>query len=181
MYTFSEIKIALSGSLAKVEQFIQTVSPATLHAKPTAKWSIAEELFHLISSDMGSAQAFSQSASTLRETRHSLRNYNEIVAEYREKYAMGGIVIPTHLVPDEETHNRQQMQFLDDFSRAASTLQQSLSTWTEDILDLFTVWKHPLLGPVTAREMLFFTIFHNRHHLASMQAKQTYLENNAKM
>ncbi|MDJ1500085.1 DinB family protein [Xanthocytophaga agilis] len=181
MYTFSEIKIALSESLAKIEQFIQTVSPAILHAKPTVKWSIAEELFHLISSDMGSAQAFCQSVATLRETKHNLRNYNEIITEYREKYATGGTVIPTRLIPNEETHNRQQMQFLDDFSKAASALQQSLSTWTEDTLDLFTVWKHPLLGPVTAREMLFFTIFHNRHHLASMQAKQTCLENNAKM
>lgn len=40
-------------------------------------------------------------------------------------------------------------------------------------LDAYTVWKHPLLGPLTVREMIYFTIHHTDHHSASLQQKQT--------
>lgn len=178
MYTFTESQIALSESLAKVEQFIQSVSDHALHAKPTEKWSIAEELVHLTSADQGSAQAFSQSTITLRSTLHQPRNYNQIVKEYRENYAASDGVIPSRIVSNTQAQQMSGSDFLMYFSKAATALQQSLNPWTENYLDQVTVWKHPLLGPVTAREMLFFTIFHNRHHLASMHTKLINLENN---
>jgi hypothetical protein len=44
-----------------------------------------------------------------------------------------------------------------------SKLCLSLDTYSEDELDQY-ILPHPLLGKLTLREMLFFTIYHVKHH-----------------
>lgn len=171
MYTLTEINVALAETLAKVAQFIQANSVESLYAKPGEKWSIAEELSHLTKANQNSVLAFGQSPEQLRQTQHTPRGYNELVSEYKEKYAAQGVQMPVRLIPEELQARHTVSEVLALFDKAAGELQQSVSNWSEETLDGVTVWKHPLLGPVTAREMLFFTIFHNRHHLASMQQK----------
>ncbi len=175
MYALPEIKTAIAETLAEIEQFIPSSTSATLHAKPTEKWSIAEELVHLTKSDQGCALAFNQSFVALPKTAHSPRNYTELVAEYKEKQASIAAKVPARLIPGEDTLGLTVTQAANNFSTAAAALLQSLDNWQEAQLDAVTVWKHPVLGPVTAREMMLFTIFHNRHHLASVQTKKQAL------
>jgi hypothetical protein len=33
----------------------------------------------------------------------------------------------------------------------------------------YHVLPHPLLGPLSVREMLFFTVYHNTHHVLNVQ------------
>ena len=44
---------------------------------------------------------------------------------------------------------------------------ERLGNWSEKDLDKYKL-PHPLLGKLTVREMLFFTIYHNEHHLKAM-------------
>jgi hypothetical protein len=39
-----------------------------------------------------------------------------------------------------------------------------MHTWSEDDLDNHRL-PHPLLGKLTVREMLFFTLYHIQHHM----------------
>ena len=59
-------------------------------------------------------------------------------------------------------------------SRHAAALQalvESIGLWSERQLDRCQL-PHPLLGPLTVREMLFFTLYHNRHHLDGVRRRR---------
>lgn len=43
------------------------------------------------------------------------------------------------------------------------TLSVRVDSWTEQDLDTVLL-PHPLLGKLTVREMLYFTIYHAQHH-----------------
>ena len=43
-------------------------------------------------------------------------------------------------------------------------LREALTGWTEENLDRRAM-RHPLIGPMTVREMLLFVVVHERHHL----------------
>ncbi len=55
------------------------------------------------------------------------------------------------------------MELLNEFSTASAELVSVAEKWTEDDLDRFLL-PHPLIGKLTIREMLFFTIYHNLRH-----------------
>jgi hypothetical protein len=52
-------------------------------------------------------------------------------------------------------------------TRHANSIDELVSLvarWPENALDR-RLLPHPLLGRLTVREMLFFTVYHNRHHV----------------
>jgi hypothetical protein len=55
-----------------------------------------------------------------------------------------------------------------DFSWAAQGLREAVNGWTETELDTKGI-QHPLLGLLSAREMLLFMIYHDQHHLLGIQ------------
>jgi uncharacterized damage-inducible protein DinB len=49
-------------------------------------------------------------------------------------------------------------------------LRDAATAWTEEALDRHALI-HPLMGPLTVREMLLFFVVHERHHLRSVRDK----------
>jgi uncharacterized damage-inducible protein DinB len=47
-------------------------------------------------------------------------------------------------------------------------LTARVAKWSEANMD-YHVLPHPLLGPLSVREMLFFTVYHNTHHVLNVQ------------
>jgi len=45
-----------------------------------------------------------------------------------------------------------------------------IASWREEDLDRY-VLPHPLLGKLTLREMLFFTLYHNHHHVRNVATR----------
>src|SRR6185369_6710340 len=50
---------------------------------------------------------------------------------------------------------------------AAEALERAIEPWSETALDRYRM-PHPLLGKLTVREMLFFTLYHNLHHIQNV-------------
>ena len=50
---------------------------------------------------------------------------------------------------------------------ASQNLTRSASGWGEWTLDRLRL-PHPALGRLTVREMLFFTLYHNLHHVENV-------------
>jgi hypothetical protein len=50
------------------------------------------------------------------------------------------------------------------WSAASRDLQTRIASWDEAPLDRYCL-PHPALGRLTVREMLFFSLYHNAHHL----------------
>ncbi len=63
--------------------------------------------------------------------------------------------------PDPEDERRRIMA---QHREALEALVDAMLAWPERALDRRRL-PHPLLGPVTVREMLHFMLYHNRHHV----------------
>jgi hypothetical protein len=53
---------------------------------------------------------------------------------------------------------------------AVEELARRIGTWSETDLDRYRL-PHPLLGRLTVREMLFFTVQHLAHHASKVEAR----------
>ena len=53
---------------------------------------------------------------------------------------------------------------------ADTALREAASRWSEAALDGYRI-PHPLLGKLTVREMLLFTLYHNVHHVTNVQKR----------
>jgi hypothetical protein len=63
----------------------------------------------------------------------------------------------------EEDLAAWRAKIMENFTRANRDLRAAIVRWPERKLDSLQL-PHPLLGKLTVREMLLFTLYHQRHH-----------------
>ncbi len=136
-------------------------------------WSPAENVIHLIKSvkAVASALRVPKVALTLRfgTSRRGSRTYPEVRSDYHQRLAKGGVAtgpyVPATLEPaDASEAARVRDRALAGWEGAGRDLVRGLGKWREAALDKYRM-PHPLLGKLTVREMLFFTHFHDLHHV----------------
>jgi len=62
-----------------------------------------------------------------------------------------------------ENAEEKKAELLQQWSKASTELVETAGKWNESDLDVYLL-PHPLIGKLTIREMLFFTIYHNLRH-----------------
>lgn len=93
------------------------------------------------------------------------RTYDEICTIYRGEIANGAQASGTFL-PKQNTPQfpeQEKAELLDQLSSIIDKLISVLEGWNENDLDEVQL-PHPIIGKLTVREMLFFTIHHNLRH-----------------
>jgi len=92
--------------------------------------------------------------------------YEELCQIYRNKIAKGaqasGRFLPAQENPAERAEEKKK-ELLDQWSKVSEELVSRAEKWDEGELDQYQL-PHPILGKLTIREMLFFTIYHNLRH-----------------
>jgi hypothetical protein len=91
-------------------------------------------------------------------------------ADLRQRYLDGlaaggqaGRFAPrTRPAPPDMEAGREEV--IAEWRTADGTLEDALDRWAERSLDRHRL-PHPLLGPLTLREMIMFTVYHTAHHL----------------
>ncbi len=133
---------------------------------PNRKWSVGQHLVHLIASVAPINQAFILPkfviAWILGKANRPSRSYTELVQRYTDKLANGGVAtgrfVPKTIVL------AQKNRLLADYEKHKNLLIKYLQSFTEQDLDIL-IAPHPLLGKITLRELMYFTIYHTEHHL----------------
>ncbi|MFN4147307.1 MAG: DinB family protein, partial [Runella sp.] len=98
---------------------------------------------------------------------HPSKSYDELVAKYKARLAAATVQPPRQFQPKTQPfENRAKLA--KDLQRNVEKLSQLLQTKPETLLDSY-VLPHPLLGKLTLREMLYFTIYHVQHHQTLIQ------------
>lgn len=87
------------------------------------------------------------------------RNFEETLARYHSKLR----AMPNNPFSSGEIPADRKVALLRDFEMGHAEFIRHFSKWSENELDE-TLVPHPLLGKITVREMLFFVVFHVRHH-----------------
>lgn len=88
------------------------------------------------------------------------KSYDELVAKYQAKLKAGGRA-PGRFVPGGKEKNTEVLE--EKLLGLVDSLQKKVNALSEDQLDQY-ILPHPLLGKLTLREMIYFTIYHVQHH-----------------
>jgi len=136
--------------------------------QPVNKWSIAQNVKHLITSTDTTRLAFSLPKFVVRlyagKPNRPSRTYDELVAKYILKLKQGGRASGRY-IPKLISPENGQEKMLHIFSKAIYRLAGSIQKkWADPQLDRY-IAPHPLLGKITLRELCYFTIYHTQHHL----------------
>ena len=169
---------ALAASEVDVADFFGSLTPDELVLRVESAWTAAEQLAHLNTVVSAVAKGFAVSRFLLRirygRSRTSKRGDTALRDHYRALLAAGGraagpFVPARHdLAPAQIEAHRQSL--LARWGRVNGRLQKALQSWDEKELDTIRL-PHPLLGKITAREMIYFTVYHSEHHVAATKKR----------
>lgn len=155
---------------AESEAYLRSLPAADFVAAQGEKWSPADHARHLAKSvrPLGMALGLPRFILWLRFGRGSAgsRTFPQMREAYLARLAAGaqaGRFAPSaQAAPADPEAYREKV--LAAWNAANAELQARLGAWEEAALDRYRL-PHPALGKLTVREMLFFTLYHNAHHL----------------
>lgn len=133
------------------------------------KWSPADNVHHLMISTAPVALALRIPRLMLRAcfgmTRIPSRSWEALQSAYRDGLAAGATAgryaPPCEAVSVEPAADQGRLVL--QFEGTVLRLEKAIEPWREQDLDRYRL-PHPVLGRVTVREMLMFTLFHFDHH-----------------
>lgn len=140
-------------------------------------WSPADHVRHLTKSIRAVSSALRLPRLLLRLAFGRGPGHSRPHAEVRERYlarlAQGGGAgrfAPTPL-RDAADPERARSRVMASHADAVASLVTDTLQWPDEALDRHCM-PHPLLGRLTVREMLLFTVYHNAHHVGVVQRKR---------
>lgn len=168
--TKSELIIALNDSNRRAENWFSTMPVNDFFTRHGDVWSPADNVDHMIKAVKPVAKALKLPKFTLQamfgKSDNPSMTYEELCQIYREAIANGaqasGRYLPNQESPVEDA-NVKKKALLDQWSKANAELLSIVEKWDETELDQYLL-PHPLIGKLTIREMIFFTIYHNLRH-----------------
>ncbi|MBL0356901.1 MAG: DinB family protein [Chitinophagaceae bacterium] len=161
----------INASVKIFDTFTQVcteIDERTFFKRPSPeKWSVAENIQHLIVSTNTTTLAYILPAFIVRwiggTPNRDSRSYEALVERYKEKLAAGGRA-SGRFIPKPVDIKCGKDQLLQNWKKAGSKFITALNNSSESKLDDYLA-RHPLLGRITLRELCYFTIYHTEHHL----------------
>jgi hypothetical protein len=131
------------------------------------KWSAGQQLDHIYRSVSPVTMAFSLPDFLLGmffgKPNRPGRSYDELVKKYKAKLEAGGAASGRFIPKPVAVSDR--LDLAKSLIMKVGKLCFRLEKYSEEELDRLLL-PHPLLGKLTLREMLYFTIYHAEHHLS---------------
>jgi hypothetical protein len=168
----SQIIAALTEKINAFNSYIEPLTKEQFEAAPNGKWSAGQNLDHLIRAIKPLQLAYGFPKFVLNvlfgKTNRPSRTYDELVTKYKTKLAAGGKASGPFIPPMIRFDKKNEL--IQKYSLQRQKLISKIEKQSEPDLDKY-ILPHPLLGKVTLREMLYFTIYHNEHHLELLKSR----------
>ena len=152
---------------------IIVLSPAwmTRRVSKENKWTPAENFQHLVAATKMTSIAFVlpkfMPVLLYGKPARTSHGYNKVVDNYHKKLVEGAKATGVY-VPKKTDYDRTALQ--QKLKREGDKLIGAIEKkWSDEELDNYQV-AHPILGLLTHRELAYFTLYHNGHHLQTVQA-----------
>jgi hypothetical protein len=159
-----ELKALLLLQHGNYIKSIQSLNAGQLLIANPGKWNAVQLLDHIVKSVSPVSTALSLPAFLLRlifgTANRKSRSYEELVARYHSKLKAGGRA-SGRFVPPQKTDSVEKLSA--NLTKVVHVLTRRIDRFSETQLDQL-ILPHPLLGKLTLREMLYFTIYHVQHH-----------------
>jgi hypothetical protein len=145
--------------------FVSSLNEQDFLFAPEDKWTAGQQLEHIIRgiSPVKMALTLPKIVASLlfgKAQRNSL-SYDEIVAQYQSRLATGSKASKRFIPPEISFEKRETLKT--QLLNVVHGLTAKVEKFSEKQLDEY-VLPHPILGKLTIREMLYFTIYHVEHH-----------------
>lgn len=173
VYNKEEIVVALNDKVDTFNCYIASLNKEQFEAAPEGKWSAGQNLDHLIKSIKPLQLAYRLPKFVLKmifgKANRTSKTYDELVTKYKTKLAAGGRASGPFIPPPVSFEQKDIL--IKKYERHKQKLIQKICKHSEEDLDKY-ILPHPLLGKLTLREMLFFTVHHNEHHLSILKSRE---------
>lgn len=177
-HTTPETLAALRDVGQRISDAIQKAPADRFFRGDKRAWSAADYLKHLLIAVKPVARVMSRPAAEmiarLGSADHTSRSFSELEALYRQGLERGvraenyPDILPDSYRLPEGVHD-EQTHLVEAWADAMQRLLAGVPHWSEEELDRCRI-PHMALGEMTAREMLYFTLIHNRLHAADIEA-----------
>jgi len=168
MHSKPELIQTLQSQGLELQTLLSSVDTAHFFDGSSENWSVAHHALHLANAARRVALGLNTPAALSPREPLPSRDFDALKAAYLETLAN---------TPSETLRTMGGRTTLEDFTEPEAYKVQVISSWNGAVhgliaaLDAFpeenleaTALPHPLLGPISTREMLFFTVYHNTHH-----------------
>ena len=167
-----QIISSLNEKVDAFNNYILRLNKEQFESTPNGKWSAGQNLDHLIRSIKPLQLAYGLPKFALMtlfgKTNRPSRTYDELVTKYKTKVAAGGKASGPFIPPVIRFEKKDEL--IKKYAIHTQNLIAKIEKQSERELDSY-ILPHPLLGKVTLREMLYFTIHHNEHHLELLKTR----------
>jgi hypothetical protein len=174
--TKTKIITAAENIFNRFSETCNSMNDPLFFKRPENKWSVAENMQHLIISTNMTTLAYRLPKFLVRliggKPNRASRTYDELKDKYYQKLADGGKASGLYIPKPIEIKSGKQ-KLMGNWQKATVAFIAALTkNRTEKDLDNYLA-KHPLLGRITLRELCYFTIFHTEHHLQAINKIST--------
>ena len=169
-----QIITELNESFNSLVEVSVTVKNELFNVSKENKWTTAENIAHLVRATKMTSLAYILPkflpVLLYGKPRRTSHGYNKLVENY-EKKLEGGAVATGLYVPRKTNYEKEKLnsKLKVEGDKLISAIEKK---WSDEQLDHYQI-SHPILGLLTVRELAYFTIYHNGHHLETI--KKFYL------
>ena len=175
-YARDEIVAELERVHARGVAFWNALSTRVFFAPIGTAWSPADNVRHLTKS-IAAVSAGLRVPRTLvallfGRPPAASRTFEGVRDDYRRVLAAGGTAGRFAPTPSRHgaTPDVDRARIMTAHRAAIGELRARVTRWSDADLDRHR-FPHPLLGKLTVREMLLFTLYHNQHHVDGVQRR----------
>ncbi len=167
----SKIQIisSLQDSERRIQEWFYNLPADHFFTRQAEAWSPSDNVDHMIKAIKPITKALKLPKVALQtlfgKPVDPSRTYQEICTIYGDEIAKGAKAGGSFLPQQQDPDNREEKkaELLQRLSQELGKLISAIEKWGENELDEVQL-PHPIIGKITLREMLFFTIHHNLRH-----------------
>lgn len=163
--TKQEIILQLKNNHLAIIEYINTLNENDFLYAPEAKWTAGQQLDHIYRSTSPVLLALSLPKFMLKllfgKSNRPSKTYDALIEKYNQALTKGGKASGRFIPKSVAFTDKQRLIIA--LTNTINKLSSKVENLTETELDSY-ILPHPLLGKLTLREMLYFTVYHVQHH-----------------
>ncbi|MBL8000507.1 MAG: DUF1572 family protein [Flavobacteriales bacterium] len=148
---------------------VNALEPAKATAAEPDKWNALQHMVHIHLGVKAMANYLGLPQAAIAEKFGRMDRPSMTMDALKQKYSdrlAQGVVPPDRFTP-AAVRAEDRDELIDGGRAELERLIGALDAWSEEELDAF-MCPHPAMGPLTAREMVMFTVLHAEHHTRSI-------------
>lgn len=160
----------MTDSFQKLCDVSLSVEEHRFNVSKENKWTVAENIQHLVSATKITSLAFRLPKFIplflYGKPSRTSHGFGKVVENYQRKLDDGAKASGIY-VPKKTDYDKSAL--LNKLSKEGKILVTAIADkWSDEQLDRYHI-AHPILGLLTHRELAYFTLYHNGHHLSTIQ------------